>query len=99
VRKPVDRFREVFSSALLQLRHRRPVRRLTDFRDARLETAKRSRRKVAVIFNRVPAVFDTAHGFVFTDIMRDGHGGAQTCIAQTASWNANRRAQLSVGGH
>jgi hypothetical protein len=31
---------------------------------------------VAVILNRLPAVFDTAHiGFVFTDVMRDGHCG------------------------
>ena len=66
----------------LQLSRHRPVRRLTDSCDALLETGKRSRRKVAVILNRVPAVFDTADvGFVFTDVIRDGHCGARTCIA------------------
>jgi hypothetical protein len=66
----------------LQLSRHRPVRRLTDSCDALLETGKRSRRKVAVILNRVPAVFDTAHvGFVFTDVIRDGHCGARTCMA------------------
>ena len=66
----------------MQLRRHRPVRRLTDSCEALLETGKRSRRKVAVILNRVPAVFDTADvGFVFTDVIRDGHCGARTCIA------------------
>ena len=66
----------------LQLSRHRPVRRLTDSCDALLETGKRSRRKVAVILNRVPAVFDTADvGFVCTDVIRDGHCGARTCIA------------------
>src|SRR6202043_557757 len=37
--------------------------------------------KVAVIFNRVPAVFDTAHvGLVFTDVMRHGHCGARISL-------------------
>ena len=63
---------------LLQLRCHSPVHRLTDFREAFLETGKRSRRKVAIIFNRVPAVFDTAHvGLVFTDVMWHGHCGAR----------------------
>ena len=66
---------------LLQLRCHRPVHRLSDFREAFLETGKRSRRKVAVIFNRVPAVFDTAHvGLVFTDVMRYGHCGARISL-------------------
>ena len=66
---------------LLQLRCHRPVHRLSDFREAFLETGKRSRRKVAVIFNRVPAVFDTAHvGLVFTDVMRHGHCGARISL-------------------
>ena len=66
---------------LLQLRRHRPVRRSTDFREAFLETGKRSRRKVAVILNRVPAVFDTAHvGLVFTDVMRHGHCGARISL-------------------
>jgi hypothetical protein len=58
------------------------ARRLIDFRDARLETGERSRRKVAVVFNRVEAVFDTAHvGLAFTDVIGDSHSGARTCIA------------------
>jgi hypothetical protein len=66
----------------LRLRRHRPVRRLIYFPDALLETRKRSRRKRAVFLNRVPAVFDTAHvGFVFTDVIRDGHCGARICIA------------------
>jgi hypothetical protein len=66
---------------LLQLRRHRPIRRPTDFREAFLETAKGSRRKVAVILNRVPAVFDTAHvGLVVTDVMRHGHCGARISL-------------------
>jgi hypothetical protein len=66
----------------LRLRRYRPVRRLIYFPDALLETRKRSGRKGAVFLNRVPAVFDTAHvGFVFADIIRDGHCGARTCMA------------------
>ena len=65
----------------MQLRCHRPVHRLSDFREAFLETGKRSRRKVAVIFNRVPAVFDTAHvRLVFTDVMRHGHCGARISL-------------------
>jgi hypothetical protein len=53
-----------------------PFRRLIDARDALLETGKRSRRKVAVILNRVPALFDAADvGFVFIDVMGSRHRG------------------------
>src|SRR5437016_11999484 len=52
----------------------RPVRRLSDAVDAFLAAGKRPRREIAVILHRVPAVFDAAHiGFVFTDVMRNGH--------------------------
>ena len=69
-----------FSSALPATRRHRPVRRLTDSRDASLEAGKGSRREVAVILNRVPAVFDAAHvGFGFTDVMGSGHCGLPVC--------------------
>ena len=66
----------------LQLRRRRPVRRLTDF-------LRRTPRKLGKVQKKGcrhpqsrPAVFDTAHvGFVFADVIRDGHCGARTCMA------------------
>ena len=65
---PVDGLEKCSVRPLLQIRRHHPARRLTDFREAFLETGKRSRRKVAVIFKRVPAVFDTAHvGLIFTE--------------------------------
>jgi hypothetical protein len=67
----VGREQSEFSSAL---ETRRPVRRLSDSRDASLEAGKGSRREVAVILNRVPAGLDAAHvGFVFIDVMGSGH--------------------------
>jgi hypothetical protein len=47
----VGRERSEFSSALAATRRRRPVRWLSDTRDASLEAGKGSRREVAVILN------------------------------------------------
>jgi hypothetical protein len=70
----VGRERSEFSSALAATRRRRPVRRLSDSRDASLVAGKGSRREVAVILNRVPPGLDAAHvGFVFIDVMGNGH--------------------------
>jgi hypothetical protein len=45
-------------------------------------TGKRPGRKVAVVIHRVPAGLDAAHvGFVFTDVMGNGHCGARACRA------------------
>jgi hypothetical protein len=70
----VGREQSEFSLALAAIRRRRPVRWLSDPRDAGLEAGKGSRREVAVILNRVPAGLDAAHvGFVFIDVMGNGH--------------------------
>src|SRR6201987_1350730 len=76
------------SSALAATRRRRPVRRLSDSRDASLVAGKGSRREVAVILNRVPPGLDASHvRFVFIDVMRNAHCGAPMCsiISQAAS--------------
>ena len=45
-------------------------------------TGKRPAREAAVVLHRVPAALDAAHvGFVFTDVIGNGHCGARTCMA------------------
>jgi hypothetical protein len=82
----------------LKIRRHRPVRRLTDSFDAFLAVGKRSTREVAVILNRVPAVFDTAHiGFIFTDVIRDGHCGGDFFSDagwSTTTWQQTQRLRL-----
>src|SRR4029434_1553985 len=53
-----------------------------DSAEAFLVTGKRPAREAAVVLHRVPAALDAAHvGFVFTDVIGNGHYGARTCMA------------------
>jgi len=76
------RQRSVSVRPSLQLGHHRPVRRPNDSAGAFLVTGKRPGREAAVVLHRVPAALDAAHvGFVFADVIGNGHCGAGTCMA------------------
>jgi len=76
--------------------------------DAFLAAEKRSRRKVAVVFNRVPAGLDAAHvGFIFTDVVESGHRGtpvrsnSSTIVVLTVGerWANAAQVRIAVAGN
>ena len=62
-------------------------------------TGKRPGREVAVVLYRVSAVLDAAHvGFVFTDVIGNGHCGAPTCMTFAFDeWQASVGSAWTLG--